>query len=151
MHDGPARPPLSSLDEIAALCSIVGTATHTGARFFTTLVESLARALNTHGAWVTISSARHRRHTVRGRGREPPARAHPDNVLDLYPGDKPGIAAGAVSYMGVPLLDVDGTVLGHLAVRAPSQSGDVPGVGALTVSRCRQAERQRPAAAVPLK
>ena len=37
-------PPLHGLDESAALRSIVeGTATHTGARFFETLVESLAR------------------------------------------------------------------------------------------------------------
>jgi hypothetical protein len=45
---------LRTLDEGAALRSIVeGTATHTGDRFFQTLVESLARALGTHGAWVT--------------------------------------------------------------------------------------------------
>src|SRR5262245_8916579 len=29
------------------------TATHTGDRFFQTPVESLARALGTHGAWIT--------------------------------------------------------------------------------------------------
>jgi len=40
----------------------------------------------------------------------------PDSVLALYPDDGPGREAGAVSYMGVPLLDVDGSVLGHLAV-----------------------------------
>jgi hypothetical protein len=32
---------------------VEGTATHTGDRFFQALVESLARALGTHGAWVT--------------------------------------------------------------------------------------------------
>jgi len=47
-------PPLHGLDETAALRSIMeGTATHTGDRFFQTLVESLARVLGTHGAWVT--------------------------------------------------------------------------------------------------
>ena len=52
MHD--TLPPLHGLDESAALRLIVeGTATHTGDRFFRTLVESLARALGTHGAWVT--------------------------------------------------------------------------------------------------
>jgi hypothetical protein len=40
----------------------------------------------------------------------------PDNVLALYPDDEPGREAGAVSHLGVPLLNVDGTVLGHLAV-----------------------------------
>jgi len=41
-------------DEGAALRSIVeGTATETGERFFASLVKSLAKALNTHAAWVT--------------------------------------------------------------------------------------------------
>jgi GAF domain-containing protein len=41
---------------------------------------------------------------------------HPDRVLELYPAQKDLQQVGAVSYMGVPLLDLDGTVLGHLAV-----------------------------------
>ena len=41
-------------DEGTALRSIVaGTATETGERFFAALVESLAKALRTHAAWVT--------------------------------------------------------------------------------------------------
>jgi hypothetical protein len=52
MHD--TAPPLHGLDESAALRSIVeGTATDTGDRFFQSPVESLARVLGTHGAWVT--------------------------------------------------------------------------------------------------
>jgi PAS domain S-box-containing protein len=39
-----------------------------------------------------------------------------ENVLALYPDDPDMKAAGAVSYIGVPLLDPDGGVLGHLAV-----------------------------------
>ena len=39
-----------------------------------------------------------------------------DNVLALYPNDEPGREMGAVSYLGVPLLDAAETVLGHLAV-----------------------------------
>ena len=40
----------------------------------------------------------------------------PDNLLDIY-GDNPDVRAiGAASYMGMPLLDLDGKVLGHLAV-----------------------------------
>jgi GAF domain-containing protein len=139
MHEDESPPPLHGLDESTALRSIVeGTATATGARFFATLVESLARVLNTHGAWVTEYLPESRRlralafwlggewiegfeHAVDGTpcaevvdGRR---LVHiPDNVLDLYPEDDPGREAGAVSYMGVPLLDVDGSVLGHLAV-----------------------------------
>jgi hypothetical protein len=41
---------------------------------------------------------------------------YPDRILELYP-DEPNLRRmGAVSYMGVPLRDVDGTVLGHMAV-----------------------------------
>ena len=40
----------------------------------------------------------------------------PDRLLELYP-DEPDVKqTGAVSYMGVPLLDVDGKILGHMAV-----------------------------------
>src|SRR5688572_29614075 len=130
---------MEGLDESTALRSLVeGTATETGTRFFATLVQSLARVLDTHGAWVTeyLPDVRRLRalafwlgdhfvhdfeHPIDGT----PCAAvveerrflHiPDNVLELYPQDEPGMAVGAVSYMGVPLLDVDGAVLGHLAV-----------------------------------
>jgi PAS domain S-box-containing protein len=139
MHDSSYLPPLFGLDESAALRLIVeGTATETGARFFATLVESLARVLNTHGAWVTEYLPEVRRlraiafwlggefvedfeHAIAGTPCEDVVESRrlvhiPDNVLELYPNDEPGITAGAVSYMGVALLDGDGTVLGHLAV-----------------------------------
>ena len=46
--------PLHNLDEDAALRIILeGTATETGERFFSALVQTLAKALNTQGAWVT--------------------------------------------------------------------------------------------------
>jgi PAS domain S-box-containing protein len=137
MHD--TLPPLQGLDENAALRSIVeGTATHTGDRFFQTLVESLARALGTHGAWVTEYLPESRRlralafwlggewiqdfeHGVDGTPCEDVVDGRrlvhvADNVLALYPNDEPGREMGAVSYLGVPLLDIDGSVLGHLAV-----------------------------------
>jgi PAS domain S-box-containing protein len=137
MHDSP--PPLQDLDESAALRAIVeGTATHTGDRFFRALVESLARVLGTHGAWITeyLPEARRLRalafwlggewiedfeHAIDGTPCEQVVEGRrlvhvPDNVLALYPNDEPGREAGAVSYLGVPLLGVDGSVLGHLAV-----------------------------------
>ena len=40
----------------------------------------------------------------------------PDNLVDLYGADPDVRAAGAVSYMGMPLLDLDNKILGHLAV-----------------------------------
>ncbi len=115
-----------------------GTATEIGERFFRALVENLARALGTRGAWVTEYDPERRRlralafwlggtwiedweQSIDGT----PCRVviekrrfvhYPDRIVDLYP-DDPGLrGSGAVSYMGVPLLDGDGSVLGHLAV-----------------------------------
>jgi PAS domain S-box-containing protein len=131
--------PLRGLDEGAALRTILeGTANETGERFFTALVENLARALNTHGAWVTeyIQECRRLRalafwmdgqwiqnYEVDIAGTpceqviETANLVHfPDNLLELYPDDPDIKDVGAVSYMGMPLKDTDGRVLGHLAV-----------------------------------
>ena len=115
-----------------------GTACETGEGFFTALVENLARALGTHGAWVTEYLPQTRRlralafrlgdewiadyeHSIDGT----PCQAvvegrrlvhYADRVLELYPDEADLQRIGAVSYMGVPLTDLDGTVLGHLAV-----------------------------------
>jgi PAS domain S-box-containing protein len=126
-------------DDDAALRAIVeGTATETGQRFFGALVEALARALGTTGAWVTEYDRRlhHLRAlafwcdgrrldgyeyalpgTPCGAVVDGPGLIHiPDRVIDLYPDDPDLERFAAVSYLGVPLCDVDGTVLGHLAV-----------------------------------
>jgi hypothetical protein len=48
---------------------------------------------------------------------ETKSRAHfPERLLDLFPHDADLAALGAVSYMGTPLLDADGTLPGDLAV-----------------------------------
>jgi PAS domain S-box-containing protein len=130
---------LRGLDENAALRTILeGTATETGDRFFAALVESLATALNTQGAWVTEYIAESRRlrarafwmdgqwiedyeYDIAGTPCEPVIEGarlvhHPDNVLELYPNDRDLKHFGAVSFMGVPLMDLDGRILGHLAV-----------------------------------
>lgn len=135
----PTQLPLRGLDEEAALRAILeGTATETGERFFAALVENLAKALRTQGAWVTeyIKDGRRLRalafwmsgrwihgyeYPIAGTPCEPvihEARlVHiPDNVVALYPGDNDLQKFGAVSYMGVPLMDLDGAVLGHLGV-----------------------------------
>jgi PAS domain S-box-containing protein len=115
-----------------------GTGSETGERFFRALVENLARALETHGAWVTeylpksglLRALAFRlggdwvygyEHPIEGtpckgvvEGRK--LVHHPDRILELYPDQQDLRRMGAVSYMGVPLTDVDGTVLGHLAV-----------------------------------
>ena len=50
-----AENPLQAADEGAVLREILeGTAKETGERFFAALVENLAKALGTYGAWLTI-------------------------------------------------------------------------------------------------
>lgn len=127
-----------ALSEDAALRTILeGTATETGERFFGALVRHLAGALGTHGAWVTEYFPETRRlralafwlgdrfveweGPIDGTPCEAVVterrRVHiPDRVFDLYPGGPDFRATGACSYMGVPLQDLDGTILGHLAV-----------------------------------
>jgi PAS domain S-box-containing protein len=133
------RSPLQDFDVDTALRTILeGTATQTGTEFFQALVKNLALALNTHGAWVTEYFPESRRlkalafrmgdqwldgwemvvdGTACERVVDERRLVHiPDNLLDIY-GDNPDVRAiGAASYMGMPLLDLDGKVLGHLAV-----------------------------------
>ena len=131
--------PLRDLDEDAALRSILeGTATETGERFFSALVENLAKALNTQGAWVAeyIEETRRLRSMAAWMGGKflndheyeiigTPCEQVIDearlvhfreNVAELFPDDPDLEAVGAVSYMGVPLMDLDGRILGNLAV-----------------------------------
>jgi len=129
---------LQAADEGAVLRQILeGTAKETGEGFFAALVENLAKALGTYGAWVTIWHGERRLRAVAfwlggrfvddyeydlaGTPCEPVFKdcrlVHvSDRVVDLYPNDPDLGPMGAVSYMGVPLLDLDGQILGHLAV-----------------------------------
>ena len=127
------------LDVDEALRAIIeGTSTTTGKPFYTSLVESLSRTLNTSGAWVTEyleESHRLRALAFRFNGEwvneyeydiagtpcelviKTGQPVHiPENVTSLFPNDPDLSMFGAVSYLGVPLMDPTGTVLGHLAV-----------------------------------
>jgi PAS domain S-box-containing protein len=127
------------LDEEAALRSVLeGTATETGERFFTALVDALASALGTDGAWVTelLPDGRHLRalafrmgdrwiddyeYDVVGTPCEVVVAQrrlvhYPENIVELFPEDPDLEEFHAVSFMGAPLLDAEGRVLGHLAV-----------------------------------
>ncbi len=128
----------ASVDEGTALRTILqGTAQATGEQFFRALVRNLARAMGTHGAWVTeyLPEGRRLRALAYWHGDQfvpwesaidgTPCEAvvtgrqlvHiPDNIIRLFPHASGLREAGGVSYMGVPLLHVDGRVLGHLAV-----------------------------------
>ena len=125
-------------DEVAALRAILeGTARSTGAVFFQTLVRHLASALGVSSAFVAeFAGAPTRVRTLAhwGWGRiqqnlefelagtpcEDVVRGglchHPRGVRERFPGDRQLVDLGIESYLGVPLLDGDGRVLGHLAV-----------------------------------
>ena len=131
--------PFTNLDEETALRTILeGTATETGWRFFESLVENLAKALHTHAAWVTEYIPESRRlkalafylngsflkewamdlsgtpceHVI-----DQARLIHfPDNLLNLFPIDPDITGLKAASYMGLPLTDTSGIILGHLAV-----------------------------------
>jgi PAS domain S-box-containing protein len=131
--------PETALGENAILRMILdGTASETGHRFFAVLVKHLAEALNTCGAWVTEYAAEPRRlrslafwlgndwvadyeYSLAG---TPCERVidqaqlvyYPDKIIELFPHDQDLPKFGAVSYMGIPLTDLDGRILGHLAV-----------------------------------
>ena len=117
---------------------VEGTVSETGSEFFRALARNLSEALQTYGAWITeyLPESRrlralafwmkdgfleHYEQAIDGTPCQPVidtrSRAHfPERLLELYPDDPDLKALGAVSYMGTPLLDADGTLLGHLAV-----------------------------------
>jgi PAS domain S-box-containing protein len=126
-------------DENAVLRHILeGTATATGEHFFRALVENLAKTIQTHSAWVTEYVPEKRQlHAlafwsngqvyenffidVDGTPCEKVIEStdivhYPDNVLRLYPQNSTFKEFNARSYLGIPLVDNNGRVLGNLAV-----------------------------------
>lgn len=126
-------------DENTALRTILeGTATSTGEHFFDELVVSLARVLNTHSAWVTeyLEDTRQLRALaywadgkltrdflidIAGTPCETVVSQsemvhYPDQLIQLFPGNSDLKIINAASYLGAPLLDRDGRVIGNLAV-----------------------------------
>ena len=127
------------LSELAALRSIVeGTAAETGEGFFPALVENLSRAMGTMGAWVAVydePTRTLRALSMKMRDQWPDGYSYPiegtpcqaaveeqrmlhipDRLVDLFDADLSLRQYGPVSYLGVPLFDVDGRIIGHLAV-----------------------------------
>jgi len=130
---------LRVIDEEEALQMILkGTAMVTGQSFFASLVENLSKVLKTHSAWVTEyreESQQLRALAFWSAGEMisnfvidipgTPCEAviknadlvhYPDNLVDLYPNNQLLKKFHAVSYLGVPLLDTDNRIIGHLAV-----------------------------------
>lgn len=117
---------------------IEGTAAETGQDFYSALVKALAATLNTSGAWVTeylpeVKRLRALAFQLDGKWvtdyeyeipgtpceaviNEAKTVHIAENVAQLFPNDPDLRTFGAVSYLGMPLLDTDGSVLGHLAI-----------------------------------
>jgi formate hydrogenlyase transcriptional activator len=133
-----ARAPTSIDDEIVALRAIVeGTARSTGAVFFESLVRHLAPTIGANHAIVAeFAGVATRVRTLANWGDgeilpnveydlvgtpcEDVVRGglchHPLGVHEKFPLDRDLKDKGIESYLGVPLLDGEGNVLGHLAV-----------------------------------
>jgi PAS domain S-box-containing protein len=127
-------------EELTALRAIVeGTSRSIGEEFFQSLVRHLAQAVDTHYAFVaefaspeTTSKARtlafwSRDHiaenfewTLAGTPCEEVVHGklchHPSGVRQSFPNDRSLAERGIDSYLGVPLRDPEGKILGHLAV-----------------------------------
>jgi len=127
-----------SLRENAAIRMILeGTATVTGVPFFDALVANLAKALNTYGAWVTeylpetnqLKALAFRLgdqlihdyvYGVEGTACETVIREktlvhYAEGLSTIYTDDE-DLDPDIDSYLGVPLMDTAGNILGHLAV-----------------------------------
>ena len=130
------------INEDAALRAVVeGTVSSTGDAFYRALVENLADALDTRGAWVTSYDRDARKlralafrfggewvedfiYWVEGTPCETAVDERrlvhiPDRVIELYPNEvDPAVQvmAGVVSYLGAPILDERNHVIGHIAV-----------------------------------
>lgn len=125
--------------EMEALRLVVeGTVSETGTEFFRALEKNLSSVMGTIGAWVTEyfpeekrlralafwmngAFVDHYEYAVAGTACaavvEDRKLIHvPDRVIELYPNDPDLTAVHAVSYLGVPLLDTQGEIIGHLSV-----------------------------------
>ncbi len=124
-----------------------GTSSATGADFFAALVKNLCNILNTKGAWVTeyFEETRFlRAHSFWYNDRWIKNFGYPidntpcqdvideskfvhikENVAELFP-DAPDLGIRVVSYMGAPLLNVDGKTLGLLGVIDDKPMPDKP-------------------------
>jgi PAS domain S-box-containing protein len=147
---GSARDPAGNTgesDDLVLRRILEGTARATGEEFFKSLVRNLSLALR--AAYVIVAELCVNRTRVRtlamwglgsfrdnieydlaGTPCEDVIRGslchHPSGVARKFPRDEPLAQMGIESYLGVPLLDLQGQVLGHLAVFDTAPMDDEP-------------------------
>ncbi len=127
-------------EELTALRAIVEAASHSsGEEYFQAFVRNLARLVDAHFAfiaefaspeittkartiafWARDHIAENFEWTLAGTPCEEVVHGalchHPSGVRQMFPGDRPLVEWGIESYLGVPLRDPRGTVIGHVAV-----------------------------------
>ncbi|WP_016874029.1 PAS domain S-box protein [Chlorogloeopsis fritschii] len=135
--------------EVALSLIVEGTAAKTGDEFFSSCVRYLAQILQVHHAIVTecIDETKTRARTLAvwldKQSQEnfeyeicgtPCAQVlqgnlcyYPQGVQALFPSDADLVTVGAESYLGVPLINASGKILGHLAVIDNKPMVDDPG------------------------
>ncbi|MCI0480843.1 MAG: hypothetical protein L0213_04560, partial [Candidatus Dadabacteria bacterium] len=134
-----ARQMVRVIDEEAVLRMLIeSTAAVTGKKFFYTLVECMSKALGAEGAWCNVLNREKRTLKAlaflwKGEWFEDyeydfkdsiceevvmkDALVHyPDNIHDIYPASEALRSFKAVSFLGTPLKDTDGTTLGYLSI-----------------------------------
>ncbi|WP_242158569.1 sigma-54-dependent Fis family transcriptional regulator [Aestuariivivens sediminis] len=139
---------------LIALKQIIETTSEfTGKAFFRALVKHLSEILDVHGVWVTEYLEEHYKlkalafwlngdyvEKYEYSITDTPCQdvienqdlCHiPDKVVDLYPKDTDLKPFGAVSYMGISLKDIDGKILGHLALLDNKPMPEIPEVYAI--------------------
>ena len=114
-----------------------GTSSETGQDYFRALVRSAAMAMDVAGVWITEYLPERKvlrslafwmndhyvedyEYKIRGTPCEQVIERaclvhYPERVIEIFPDDPDLVTLSAVSYAGVPLLQADGAVLGHLS------------------------------------
>ncbi|MDM9381306.1 PAS domain S-box protein [Chlorogloeopsis sp. ULAP01] len=135
--------------EVALSLIVEGTAAKTGDEFFSSCVRYLAQVLQVHHAvvtecidetktkartlavWLDKQSEENFEYEVRGTPCEQVLQGYlcyyPQKIQTLFPDDTDLVTVGAESYLGVPLINASGKILGHLAVIDNEPMVDDPG------------------------
>jgi PAS domain S-box-containing protein len=137
----------SADEELVALRAIVESTAHgSGDAFFTALVRHLASSLGVEQAllaefvtpnrvrtlayWCKDRIEQNIEYDLPGTPCEDVARGqichYPVGVAQKFPADRPLAEMGIESYLGVPLLGLDGAILGHLCVFDPRPMPESP-------------------------